>query len=103
MLSIFLLPITGLLAGVVNAIAGGGTLLSFPVLIWLAVPPVIATATLTALPGYLGSGWAYRRDIRAEGSLWLRRIIALAAIVAAGAVLTLLLFFLCAPSAQRVK
>jgi len=82
MLSIFLLSIAGLLAGVVNAIAGGGTLLSFPVLIWLGVPPVMAnaTATLTALPGYMGSGWAYRQDIRAEGSLSLRRIIALAAI-----------------------
>ncbi|MEY8839578.1 sulfite exporter TauE/SafE family protein [Cribrihabitans sp. XS_ASV171] len=77
MLSITILVFSGLLAGMINAIAGGGTLISFPALIWLGVPPVMAnaTATLTALPGYLGSAWAYRHDIRAEGSLWLGSII----------------------------
>ncbi|WP_040609648.1 sulfite exporter TauE/SafE family protein [Pseudooceanicola batsensis] len=81
MLSIIVLVIAGLLAGIVNAIAGGGTLLSFPALIWLGVPPIIAnaTATLTALPGYIGSAWAYRYDIHAEGSLRLRSIITVAA------------------------
>ena len=82
MLSIALLVIAGLLAGMVNAIAGGGTLLSFPALIWLGVPPVMAnaTATLTALPGYLGSAWAFRNDIHAEGSLGLTGIVAIAAL-----------------------
>ncbi|SFQ68142.1 hypothetical protein SAMN05421853_12010 [Roseivivax halotolerans] len=82
MLSIALLVIAGLLAGMVNAIAGGGTLLSFPALIWLGVPPVMAnaTATLTALPGYLGSAWAFRNDIQAEGSLGLTGIVAIAAL-----------------------
>jgi hypothetical protein len=82
MLSIIVLSIAGLLAGMVNAIAGGGTLLSFPALVWLGVPPIMAnaTATLTALPGYIGSAWAYRRDIRAEGSLRLGTIIAISAL-----------------------
>ena len=53
MLSIIILVVAGLLAGMVNAIAGGGTLISFPALVWLGVPPIMAnvTATLTALPG----------------------------------------------------
>lgn len=81
MLSIFVLIFAGLVAGAVNAIAGGGTLLTFPALVWVGVPPVMAnaTATLTALPGYLGSSWAFRRDIAAEGSLSLGIIIALSA------------------------
>jgi hypothetical protein len=82
MFSIAVLVIAGLLAGMLNAIAGGGTLLSFPALVWLGVPPIMAnaTATLTALPGYIGSAWAYRQDIHAEGSLRLGSIIAFAAL-----------------------
>ncbi|OSP54024.1 sulfite exporter TauE/SafE family protein [Pseudoruegeria sp. SK021] len=81
MFSTFVLVVAGLLAGGVNAIAGGGTLLSFPALVWLGVPPIMAnaTATLTALPGYIGSAWAYRDDIKAEGALRLRTIVAVAA------------------------
>ncbi|MBM3907308.1 MAG: sulfite exporter TauE/SafE family protein [Gemmatimonadetes bacterium] len=48
--------------GVVNAIAGGGTLLTFPALIGLGVPPLIANATSTVAlwPGTLTSFWGYR-------------------------------------------
>ena len=82
MLSIIILVVAGLLAGMVNAIAGGGTLISFPALVWLGLPPIMAnaTATLTALPGYVGSAWAYRHDISAEGRLRLRNIIVIAAL-----------------------
>ncbi|OWY12429.1 hypothetical protein B6V73_18285 [Thioclava sp. JM3] len=82
MLSIVLLVLAGLMAGMVNAIAGGGTLLSFPALVWLGVPPVMAnaTATLTALPGYIGSTWAFRNDVRAEGSLGLAGVVGTAAL-----------------------
>ena len=81
MFSTFVLVIAGLLAGGVNAIAGGGTLLSFPALVWPGVPPIMAnaTATLTALSGYIGSAWAYRDDIKAEGELRLRTIVTVAA------------------------
>ena len=76
MFSFALLAIAGLAAGAINAIAGGGTLISFPALIWLGVPPIMAnaTATFTALPGYISSAWAFRHDIRAEGTLGLRAI-----------------------------
>lgn len=79
MLSLLVLALAGLAAGALNAVAGGGTFLSFPALVWLGVPPVMAnaTATLTALPGYLGSAWAFRTDVRAEGALGLRWMFAL--------------------------
>jgi uncharacterized membrane protein YfcA len=52
------------IAGAVNAIAGGGTLLTFPALL-AVVSPVIAngTSTLALLPGSLASAWGFRRDV----------------------------------------
>lgn len=82
----------GFAAGMLNAVAGGGTFLTFPALVYLGLPVVSAnaTATLTALPGYISSAWAFRRDLRPEGSLGLRAIIAVAALGAVvGAMLLL--------------
>lgn len=74
MFDVFLLAGAGLAAGLLNAVAGGGTFLSLPALIYVGVPPVSAnaTATLTALPGYMSSAWGFRHDMRREGvlSLW---------------------------------
>ncbi|MEM8794291.1 MAG: sulfite exporter TauE/SafE family protein [Pseudomonadota bacterium] len=71
----------GFLCGVLNAIAGGGTFITLPVLIWAGVPPVSAnaTATTTAVPGYMASVWAYRARIGVEGPLSLWMVILLAA------------------------
>jgi hypothetical protein len=57
-------------AGVVNAIAGGGTLLTFPALLGAGVPPVVANATNTValFPGQLASSFAYRSHIADERS-----------------------------------
>ena len=62
-----LLFLAGLVAGSINAAAGGGTLLSFPSLIAGGLNPLAANATSTValLPGQLASFWAYRREIRA--------------------------------------
>ncbi|SFT26347.1 hypothetical protein SAMN04488050_1259 [Alloyangia pacifica] len=67
MLTTTILALAGFGAGALNAIAGGGTFLTFPALVWLGVSPIMAnaTATFAALPGYAGSSWAYRRDIQA--------------------------------------
>ena len=63
------------LAGLINSVAGGGTLLTFPTLIWLGLNSVTANATSTVAvwPGTLASCWGYRRELRtAEGRLlWL--------------------------------
>ena len=52
-------------AGAVNSIAGGGTLLTFPALVWLGLPPISANATSTVAlwPGSFGSMWAYRGQL----------------------------------------
>jgi uncharacterized membrane protein YfcA len=57
-------------AGMINSVAGGGTLLSFPTLIWLGVPSIAANATSTVAlwPGSLGSAWGYRRELRGVDS-----------------------------------
>jgi uncharacterized protein len=53
-------------AGAINSVAGGGTLLSFPALIWLGLDSVTANATntLAIWPGTVGSAWGYRRELR---------------------------------------
>ncbi len=80
MFDIVLICIAGFAAGALNAVAGGGTFLTFPVSVYLGIPTVTAnaTATLTALPGYVASAWAFRDDLRAQGSLGLASIFALA-------------------------
>jgi len=52
-------------AGAVNAIAGGGTLLTFPAIVALGVTPLVANATSTVAlwPGSLGSMWGYRGEL----------------------------------------
>jgi uncharacterized membrane protein YfcA len=64
-LQLTLVVLVSALAGAVNAIAGGGTLLTFPALIGLGIPPVVANATSTVAlwPGALGSMWGYRREL----------------------------------------
>lgn len=58
--------------GAINSIAGGGTLLTFPAIVWLGVPPILANATSTVAlwPGSFGSMWAYRREL-AGTQAWL--------------------------------
>jgi hypothetical protein len=53
------------LAGAINSVAGGGTLVSFPALIWLGLNSVTANATSTVAiwPGTVGSAWGYRREL----------------------------------------
>lgn len=59
------------LAGAVNAVAGGGTLLSFPAAIAWGLPSPVANATnaLAMCPGSLASAWAYRRELKAHAAL----------------------------------
>lgn len=65
-------------AGGINAVAGGGSLLSFPSLIQIGVAPVQANATNTValLPGQYTSAAAYRRELARHHSLLLPVVIA---------------------------
>jgi uncharacterized protein len=61
-----LVVLAALVAGAMNSIAGGGTLLTFPALIALGVSPISANATSTVAlwPGSLSSVWGYRELLR---------------------------------------
>lgn len=63
-------------AGMVNALAGGGTLITFPVLLFIGTPAITANATSTValVLGTLGSVYGYRRQIAATRS-WLRQFL----------------------------
>jgi uncharacterized membrane protein YfcA len=61
-----ILFVAALVGGVMNAVAGGGSFLTFPTLIVTGVPPISANATNTVAlwPGSIASVWAYRREVR---------------------------------------
>lgn len=56
------------MAGAINSMAGGGTLVSFPALVALGVPAVSAniTNTVSLLPGYLAGSYAQRDDLQSQ-------------------------------------
>jgi uncharacterized membrane protein YfcA len=68
-LHLLLAALAALAAGAVNALAGGGTLISFPALTFLGVPPIAAnvTNTVALCPGYFGGAFAQREDLRGQG------------------------------------
>jgi uncharacterized membrane protein YfcA len=71
---ILLLVSAGVLAGTMNAVAGGGSFASMPALIAVGLPSVAANATSTValFPGTVSSAWAYRRDMHPVGPMSLK-------------------------------
>jgi uncharacterized membrane protein YfcA len=61
-------------AGAINSIAGGGTLLTFPVLIWLGLDPKVAngTSTVALWPGLFGGLYGYRKELENSSTILLR-------------------------------
>lgn len=70
-------------AGVLNTVAGGGTFLTFPALVFTGIPPIMANATSTVavFPGYLGGALGFRQELAAFDR---RRLLRLAGITFAG-------------------
>jgi hypothetical protein len=69
-----LAALAALAAGAINALAGGGTLITFPTLTFLGIPAVAAnvTNTVALCPGYFGGTMAQKNDLRGqEKRLWL--------------------------------
>lgn len=92
MFEILLLLGAAFVAGALNAVAGGGSFLTLPALVFTGVPPVIANATGTValLPGYMASAWGFREDMQAPPRLTIRMVLLLSLLGgAAGAVLLL--------------
>ncbi len=68
-----LVGLAALAAGAVNALAGGGTLITFPMLTAVGVPAVAAnvTNTVALCPGYIGGTLAQIKDLRGQTKrLW---------------------------------
>lgn len=84
-----LLVLAGLAAGGVNAVAGGGSLVSFPALLAIGLPPLAANVTnsVAIWPGYVGTSWGYRDLLRPQRP----RLVVLAPAALLGAVIGCLL------------
>jgi uncharacterized membrane protein YfcA len=92
---LLLLAAAALLAGAVNAVAGGGSLLSFPALLAVGYPAITANVTnsVALTPGYFGGTLGYRRELGGQR----RRILALGATSAIGAVAGAVLLLVSSP------
>ncbi|MCX6903746.1 MAG: sulfite exporter TauE/SafE family protein, partial [Verrucomicrobia bacterium] len=75
-MEIIALTAAGAAAGLVNAVAGGGTLITFPALLAFGTPSITANATntLALVAGTAGSVYGYRRPI-ALVRPWLKRFV----------------------------
>ena len=86
------LLLAGFVAGVQNALAGGGSFLTFPALLIAGLDPRAAniTSTIALFPGQLTTGWAGRRSVSGVGAVSFRVLVAVSLIGGAvGAVLLL--------------
>lgn len=83
--AVLLLAVAGFAAGVLNAAAGGGSLISFPALIAVGYPPLVANVTnnVAVVPGYLTGATGYREGLRGQR----RRILPLTVASALGALI----------------
>jgi uncharacterized membrane protein YfcA len=75
----------GVVAGAINAIVGSGSLVTFPTLLAVGFPPVVANVSNTVglVFGGVSGAWGYRRELRGQG----RRVVTLAGGSASGALL----------------
>jgi len=75
-----LLIVAAFMAGAMNSVAGGGSFLTFPALVFTGVPSVVANATNTValFPASLASAWAYRHDFPKTEGLSTRLVLAVA-------------------------
>jgi uncharacterized membrane protein YfcA len=69
-LELLFLFVAGFVGGVINSIAGGGSFITFPALLFVGVPPIIANATNTyaSCAGYMSGTFAFRRDLKRHQS-----------------------------------
>lgn len=76
---IALLLVAGLWAGMQNALAGGGSFVTLPVLIFTGLPPLAAnvTSTLALFPSQLAMGWSGRKQASGVGKVSLKVLVAI--------------------------
>lgn len=85
--------VAGFGAGTINAVIGSGTLITFPVLLALGYPPVVANVSnnIGLVPGAVSSAWGYRSELRGTRGRLLRFAPATASGAVVGSVLLLVL------------
>lgn len=91
LISLVLLGVVGVLAGGINAVAGGGSLIMLPTLLALGVPPISATVTnsVSVTGGYLASVAGSRPDLKGQRTR-LRAVVPTAVVGAASGCVLLL-------------
>ncbi|WP_250508344.1 MULTISPECIES: sulfite exporter TauE/SafE family protein [unclassified Caballeronia] len=77
-LELTVLLVAGLFGGVINAVAGGGSFVTLPALMFFNVPPTIANATsaIAAWPGLMAAAYGYRRRLMGDPRATLRYAVA---------------------------
>jgi uncharacterized membrane protein YfcA len=87
-----LLVVVGVVSGVVNALAGGGSLLLFPALLAVGLPPLAANVTNSVIqcPGYVGLALGSRRELRGQRG----RVLSTAGVAVAGSLVGSLLLLI---------
>jgi uncharacterized membrane protein YfcA len=85
----------GLAAGTINTVVGSGTLITFPVLLAVGLPPVTANVSNTVglFPGSFVGAYGYRRELEGQG----RRAILMATASAPGAIVGAVLLLVLPP------
>jgi len=73
-LEILGIVLAGLAAGMINTVVGSGTLITFPTLLWVGLPPVTANVsnTIGLVPGAVAGAWGYRRELAGQRTRLLR-------------------------------
>jgi uncharacterized membrane protein YfcA len=68
--------LSAFVAGMINAVAGGGTLVSFPALLWIGRDPIVAnvTSTIGLCPASFGAAIGFRREL-AKTRRWIRALL----------------------------
>jgi uncharacterized protein len=84
--------VVGLVAGALNSVAGGGTLVTYPALVFVGLHPVVAnaTSTLALWPGYVAATIGFRRELAGTRRL----LVALAGPSLAGGIVGAILLLL---------
>ena len=70
--------VSGVAAGAINVVVGSGTLVTFPLLLALGYPPVVANVsnTIGLVPGSLAGAWGYRRELEGQRDRIVRLLLA---------------------------
>jgi uncharacterized membrane protein YfcA len=93
LIDVSIATVAGVAAGIINTAIGSGSLITYPALVLIGLPPVAAniTNTIGLAPGALAGAWAYRRELRTQKRAIVQLLPVSALGAAAGAALLLVL------------